>query len=237
MATAQTRTPRQAGDVPVADARTAADHILLDGVSWETYESLLKDFERSGSNLRMTYDRGSLEIMAPAWGHDRRKKRIAQMVEMMTLELNIPAEPGGSTTLRNSLKERGLEPDECYWIAHEAQVREREEIDLRVDPPPDVAVEIENTSDILDRLPIYAALGFPEIWRADRDGHLTVGLLQPDGSYAWGQVSRAFPFLDMAEFARFLVRVPGEGQTAWLRRFRDWVRAELAPHHARPRGE
>lgn len=235
MATAQTRTPRPAGEEPVADAQTAADHILLDGVSWETYESLLKDFERS-SSIRMTYDRGSLEIMSPAKRHERRKKRIAEMVELMTLELNIPAEPGGSTTLRNSLKARGLEPDECYWIAHEAQVREREEIDLRVDPPPDLAVEIENTTNILDRLPIYAALGFPEIWR-DNGERLTVGLLQPDGSYAWGQTSRAFPFLDMAAFAGFLERVPGEGRTAWMRRFREWVRVELVPHHARPEHE
>jgi Uma2 family endonuclease len=218
------------GESPVEEGR-----ILLLDIRWETYEALLRDFERGGSKVRMTYDRGRLELMSPAPKHERRKKRLAQMIELVLLELNIDHEPGGSSTLRNSLKERGLEADECYWIAHEGAVRERDEIDLRIDPPPDLAVEIENTTNILDRLPVYAALGFPEVWR-EAGETLTIGLLQPDGTYRWGEASGCFPFLNVAEFARFLVRVPGEGHKAWLRRFLDWVRAELVPHHARPEG-
>lgn len=109
--------------VPSAVLPESAESILLEGISWRTYESLLRDFERAGSNLRMTYDRGKVEIMAPAYAHDRPKHLIGRMVEAMTEELNIPIAGGGSTTFRRQLKKRGLEPDECYWVQNEAQIR------------------------------------------------------------------------------------------------------------------
>ncbi|HEU5115720.1 MAG TPA: Uma2 family endonuclease [Isosphaeraceae bacterium] len=206
---------------------------LLQGVSWGTYESLLRDFERSGSNLRMTYDRGSLELMSPAKPHERPKKRIGRMIECITEELNIPVESGGSLTFRKPLKERGLEPDECYWISHEASVSEQADFDFDRDPPPDLAIEVENTSTILDRLPILAALGFPEIWRVTEDS-LLIGRLQNDGTYTWGDRSEELPFVSIADLQRWLPKVPGQNETAWIRAFRAWVRAELAPRFQRP---
>lgn len=210
-----------------------AVHGLLEGISWRSYESLLRDFDRGGSNVRITYDRGRLEFMSPAGGHERRKKRLARMVEALTEELNIPIASGGSTTLRRKLERRGLEPDECYWVAHEPRMRDKDEIDLDVDPAPDLAIEVENTRRLLDRLGIYAALGFPEIWRDD-GSTVTAGRLQPGGTYLWGDSSGVFPFLPMAEVARFLALAETQDETTWIRSFRAWVRAELAPRHARP---
>ena len=206
---------------------------LLEGISWRTYESLLRDFEEAGSNVRMTYDRGRLELMSPAYRHEDRKKRVARMIEAMTEELNIPVACGGSTTLRRELLERGLEPDECYWIAHEAEVRDLENVELDSSPPPDLAIEVENTRRLADRLGVYAGLGFPEVWRIDAH-HIQIGHLGADGSYNWGESSGVFPFLVMADFERFLERIPGQGVTRWMRGFRAWVRETLAPQHARP---
>lgn len=231
MATASKSPPELAQDtVP-----TRADGFLLEGVSWDTYESLLKDFERTGSNVRMTYNRGSLELMSPAKRHERRKSKLSYMILRMVDELNIDVINAGMTTFKDRLKELGVEPDECFWISHEAVVRDRDEEDFdpEIDPPPDLAIEVENTRTILDRLPILAALGFPEVWRVTSD-RILVGLLQADGTYAWGNRSEEFPFLDMADLERWLVQSRGQRLNVWIRDFCAWVRAELAPQHRRP---
>ncbi|MEO8892528.1 MAG: Uma2 family endonuclease, partial [Coleofasciculaceae cyanobacterium] len=61
----------------------------------------------------------------------------------------------------------GKEPDSCYYIQNEAQVRGKIELDFTVDPPPDLALEIDITSSSINQLEIYADLGIPEVWRYD----------------------------------------------------------------------
>ena len=56
--------------------------------------------------------------------------------------------------------------DQCYYIQYERAVRGKGDIDLIVDTPPDLAIEIDNTSSSLNRMAIYAALGVPEVWRS-----------------------------------------------------------------------
>ncbi|MEZ6074210.1 MAG: Uma2 family endonuclease [Pirellulaceae bacterium] len=63
--------------------------------------------------------------------------------------------------------EKGFEPDECWWIAHEEQVRRKTEFDFKIDPAPDLAVEIEMSRSLVNRISIYAAIGVAEIWRFD----------------------------------------------------------------------
>ena len=41
---------------------------------------------------------------------------------------------------------RGLEPDQCYYIQNEGKVWGKDHIDLQIDPPPDLAIEIDITS-------------------------------------------------------------------------------------------
>jgi Uma2 family endonuclease len=117
---------------------------------------------------------------------------------------------------------RGLEPDECYWIEHESVVRGRDDIDLETDPPPDLVLEIEISRSALDRMSIYAALGVPEVWRWDGT-KLAVNLLTRRGTYRMSDRSKAFPFLPLAEFARFLEPTK-LSETQLLRSFRTWVR-------------
>jgi Uma2 family endonuclease len=197
---------------------------MLHGISWETYEQMLNDIgEQPG--LRLTYDRGSLEIMTTSSVHEILKKLLGRMVEMLCFELAIPHKCGGSFTHKREDLLKGIEPDECYWVQNEPVVRGKKEIDLGVDPPPDLALEIDVTRSWLDRMTIYAALGIPEVWRYDRQT-LRVHVLQPNGEYADSDTSAAFPFLPMAEFARFLEFDERTDELTQMRAFVDWLREQ-----------
>jgi Uma2 family endonuclease len=204
------------GPTPLPERR-----FVLHGISWNTYETLLKDLEQGGVHL--TYDRGSLELMSPSRDHERFKTLIGRIIELFTEELDIPMQSGGSTTWRKEDLERGLEPDECYYVQHEPQVCHKEELDLAVDPPPDIAVEIEISYNILDKLAIYASLRIPEVWSYDGQ-RLRIRLLQPDGTYADSVRSLNLPRLTPSDVERFLATGRQMRETTWARAFRAWVR-------------
>jgi len=204
-----------------AEKRPAENRVVLTNVSWATFEALLADADRGGT--RFTYDRGVLEIMSPSREHEHIKRMLGRMIETLTLELDIPISSGGSTTLKDQLKERGVEPDECYYVANEPRVRGREDFDLAVDPPPDLAIEVDITSTSMGQLGIYAALGVPELWLCD-GSTIRVYQLRPDGTYSQESRSPAFPFLPMAQVEGFFSDRNATDETTWTRRFRDWVR-------------
>ncbi len=200
---------------------------FLSGVSWQTYEALLADVG-DRSSIRLSFINGDLELMSPGGLHDRYKTRFGRMIEAMTEELDIPIDGCGSTTLRRGDIEKGLEPDEAFYIQNEARIRGKMAMELEVDPPPDLAIEIDITSSSVDREGIYAALGVPEIWRYDGDS-LRVFRLRPEGTYERAEASPSFPFLLLAEFATFLDPLQDEDQTTWAKRFRAWVRERVLP--------
>src|SRR5579871_3524230 len=165
---------------------------VLHEIDWRTYSRLLRVFaERRG--FRLTYDRGTLEIMSPLWTHEAPSKLIGRFVDVLTEELNLPCRMGGSVTLRRRRKRRGLEPDNCYWIANAPRMQGKRDLDLRTDPPPDLAVEVDVTSSSVDRMSIYAALGVPEVWRFTT-GTVSFHVLQA-GSYQIRPNSLSFPQL------------------------------------------
>lgn len=204
----------------VASVHHDGETFLLEGVSWQTYESLLRDL--APRRIYVTYDEGKLELMSPLLDHESWKKWIAQMIEIVCLERGIDRRSAGSTTFKRPDLAKGLEPDECYYIQHERQLRGRKRIQLPADPPPDLVVEIDVSHRALDREGIYRALGVPEIWRFRR-GRLEF-LLITAGSYRVQPASRAFPFLKAYDLQRFLDRLPHEREITVMRAFRDWVR-------------
>jgi Uma2 family endonuclease len=209
----------------------AAQRLVLAGVSWRAYTRLLRVFD--DRHLRITYDRGALEIMTLSPPHERVKHLLGLFVVALVEELGWDWAGFGSMTFRRRRRRRGLEPDECFWIASEPLVRGKEQIDLRVDPPPDLVLEIEITHSALDRMAIYAALAVPEVWRCDGQT-IVVELLGADGRYTAGTTSRAFPFLDLAEVARFLALRAARSNAVLLREFRAWVRQRIAAAWAPP---
>jgi Uma2 family endonuclease len=197
--------------------------IILIGVSWETYERLLDDLSDSGSP-RLTYDRGTLEIMSPSAEHEEINRTIALLVEVLAEELGVDIRNLGSTTFRREDIERGFEPDSCFYIEHLDEIEGKTQLDLAVDPPPDLVVEIDVTSPSIDKLPIYAQAGVPEIWRYDGDGELVIYILLA-GEYQESDESMAFPLMTGATLIGFISESRSMRRTAWLRKLRDWIRA------------
>lgn len=198
--------------------------VVLHKVSWETFEALLAETDRAG--VRFTYDEGVLEIMSPSTKHERIKTLLARLIETMTLELGIPIASSGSSTLKTQLKQKGIEPDECYYVANEPRVRGKMEIDLNDDPFPDLAIEIDISSSSLDQLRVYAALGISEVWICDGQA-IQVYQLGEDKSYVPVDRSPSFPFLPTDQVEGFLGRAHTADETTWLRSFQAWVRTEL----------
>ena len=202
--------------------------VVIPNIRWDIFEALAAS---DCAGTRFAYDRGVLEIMSPSIEHEWFHYLLGRMVETMTEVLNIPLRGAGSTTLKLQLHQRGLEPDECYYLAHEAQMRGKRELDLTVDPPPDLAVEVDISRSSINKLGIYADVGVPELWFYDGES-LRVHRLQENGEYLQQDSSDAFPFLDLREIERFLGRFEQLGETAWIRSFRDWVEERYG--HRRP---
>jgi len=155
--------------------------------------------------------------------HERIRKLLGRMVQSTTLELDIPILSGGSTTLKDERKQRGLEPDECFFVANELRMRGRKEYDTAIDPPPDLVVEVDISRSSLDKMAIYADFGVPEVWTYETAA-LRIHRLGPGGKYTAQGRSLSFPFLAAAEIQRFLDDRNTTDETTWIRSFRDWVR-------------
>ena len=133
--------------------------VCLHNVPWQTYEALRNEAENR--NVRMTYDHGWLQLTCPSKLHERLGALLARLIEVWTEEAGIEVQNCRCVTLRRPEQQRGLEPDNCFYIEHEPQVRGRDELDLDYDPTPDLAVEIDLTSSSLSRMSIYASVGVP----------------------------------------------------------------------------
>jgi Uma2 family endonuclease len=195
--------------------------IILRGVSWETYEHLLADHV-SSSAPRFTYDRGMLEIMSPSPEHERLNRSIALLVETLAEELKIDVDDLGSTTVKREDLERGFEPDSCFYVQNAERVKNRDRIDLVIDPPPDLVIEIDITSPSLDKFPIFAQLGVPEIWHYDGQ-RLKILKLQ-GGKYMETESSTALPHITSQILLQFIDDSRLLRRTAWLQRVREWAR-------------
>jgi Uma2 family endonuclease len=198
--------------------------LVLNAVSWGEYTRLRRLF--GDRPVRLTYDRGTLEIKTLSPETERFKHLLRRLIDVLTEELGLKSVGFGSMTIQR--RRRGLEPDECYYIANQPKVRGADHIDLRGDPPPDLALEIDISQSSLDRLSIYAALGVPEVWRYENQT-VVFHLLGPDGQYRPGVTSRSLSNLMPADLTSILaMRFQLEDDNELVRRFRAWVRQNLA---------
>jgi Uma2 family endonuclease len=212
-------------------SRAGTPPAVLHDIDWRTYTRLLRAFE-GRRRFRLTYDRGTLEIMAPLLQHEGPAYLLGRFIDVLTEELRLPCRAGRSVTLRRRRKRRGLEPDNCYWIANAPALQGKKKLDLRVDPPPDLAIEVDVTSSSLDRMSIYLALGVPEVWRLSESG-LTSQVLR-SGAYQAEPNSLAFPTLAAADLPPFLAQFGQTDDTTLAQQFRDWVRQQLLPRSPAP---
>jgi Uma2 family endonuclease len=212
--------------------RDDAPVIVLEGVFWETYETL-RDAEANG-HVRMTYDDGRLELMSPSFRHENDAGRLADMVRVLTMELRLPCLGARSTTLRRRgkgrLKGKGKEPDSCFYLANEPRMRGKDAYDPAVDPPPDLAIEVEVSHRSESALRVYAKLGVPEVWRYDGRS-LWIGRLRDNGTYAACDHSPGLPMLTPGVVVKWMKRLDEAGESEGLIEFQEWVRKELVPRY------
>ena len=189
------------------DFREAVDHLpeaavlVLDGISWDDYELLLEDFEER-PGVRVTYNQGRLEIVTTSSEHEQWKEFVLRLVQVLCEELGLNLQSYGGTT----------------W-------KRKRDLNLLVDPPTDVVVEIDKSNQSLSKFPIYATFGVPEIWRCDvkRD---TVQIYELSGVKSYVEIpsSRSFPILTNSVLTTYIERSRIDGQMAALAAFRQWVK-------------
>lgn len=194
--------------------------LILHGYSWEDYNELVDRLIEPGG-LRIAFDGSTLQIMTLSSTHEKLSALLEAMIRLLSLRLDIDVEAFGSTTVKLSKEMKGLEPDACYYVQRASEIGGRSEIDFAIDPVPDVAVEIDIHNVSLDKLPIYAALGLPEVWRFAGESFQFFKLVndayEPVGS------SVALPMLRPETLSNFLNRGRDEKQNAVLRDFESWL--------------
>ena len=197
--------------------------VVLRDINWLTLETILEEWGEKRAS-RIAYKQGILEIVTPLPEHEINKNYITNFIEILLEELDIEFCPLGSTTFKKEAMQQGIEPDNCFYIQNEAAIRGKKRIDLNVDPPPDLALEIEVTSRSYPD--IYAALGVPELWQF-KQGQLTINLLEK-GRYQPFARSMIFPQFNLVDvIPKFLSDCKSQGRNRTMKAFRRWVREQL----------
>ncbi|MFN6394014.1 MAG: Uma2 family endonuclease [Aphanizomenon sp.] len=193
--------------------------VLLENVTWKELETIIAELGEHRA-ARIAYDRGILEIMSPLPEHQFDKEIISDLVKALLEELNIEFRCLGSTTFKNQFMEQGIEPDQCFYIQNEAVIRGKKRLDLTIDPPPDLALEIDITSRT--HLNIYEGLKVPEVWRFE-NGILQINILE-NGVYVESKSSLNFANLPLiAVIPQYLENSRTIGRNATLKAFRNWL--------------
>ncbi len=209
-------------------AEAIEQRIILHDVTWETYEQLLTNFLDRRSP-RFAYDRGVLEIVSPTPKHEEDNLALAAVVAAVAEEVGFDYRPVGSTTFRRKVLKQGFEADSSFYILNQRFARDLAEIDPEIDPPPDLVIEVDVSHSSLNKLPIYAGLGVPELWRCRRDR--VAILVLDDGVYREVPESRVLPRLTDEVLTRFLLRSREQRRLAWVQEVRVWAREQRREDH------
>lgn len=201
--------------------------LLLKNISSQKFSAIL-EFLGEHRAARLSYSNGWLEIMVPLPEHEKAKEIISEMVKILLEELYQEYESLGSTTFKNEKMTQAVEPDACFYIQNCNAIIGKNRIDLTIDPPPDLAIEIDLTSRT--QLNNYQLLGIPELWRY-RQGKLEINILK-DNQYVRVNFSPNFPKLPLTEIIPECIRRnQTQVQSAILREFRDRIQKTIIANH------
>lgn len=202
----------------------AEQRVVLENIRWSTYEAILDDVDNRHG--RITYDQGVLEIMSPSKLHEKITELIGRLILTFTEEMEIDVESVGSTTFKRQDLERGFEADKCFYIQHAKQVRVRDEIDLSVDPPPDLVIEVDISRTSMGKLTVFGAMAIPEVWRYDGQ-RLQIYRLR-NGEYAETDESTLLPSFPVSRVTGILDQRSTSSENELIRGFREWLRLRKA---------
>jgi len=216
----------------MATAQTTTGRNVLRGVPYDWYVRLRDHPGNDG--LRMTYHDGVLEIMSPEYRHEHGAERLGLFVRAVAAVFGIACAGARCTTFRlgqvGTRRGSGKEPDQSYYFANAGAVRGKDSIDLQFDPPPDLWVEVDNRASSQGRLPLYAALGVPEVWRLNvRRRTLWFGRLD-GGAYVEIPQSQSLPMVTPQLVLAWLDRAGlAADETEWDGAMRGWLRDRFRP--------
>jgi Uma2 family endonuclease len=205
----------------------ASKELALQRVPYDVY-ARLRD-EPTNGHLRMAFHDGTLEIMSPEYIHEVPSRRLGLLIAILAGELGLPCTGSASTTFRRRgagpFKGGGKEPDESFYLANEHKILGKATIDLdKGDPPPDLWIEVDNRAGTKGRLPVYAALGVPEVWRYNaRKKTIWFGRLDDTGKYDEVERSVALPMLTRSLVLEALSLGDSRSESVYYRLVRDWV--------------
>jgi Uma2 family endonuclease len=192
--------------------------VILDNITWETYQRLMEE-RGERPKPRYAYDRGRLEIMVTSYQHENLKHLIGTLVEVLAGELEMDIEAAASTTFQREDLAQGFEPDASFYIQQAARIRGQKQIDLHTDPPPELVIEIHITHPSLNKFPIFAGLGIPEVWRYHKQA-LTILKLEGE-AYRAEETSNIFPGLTSADLTRLISEGREMKRSEWLHSVRE----------------
>jgi Uma2 family endonuclease len=208
----------------------ARPYTRLTGV---TYGAYVRMRDHPGNNrLRMAYHDGVLEIMSPAYRHDCGARHFVLLVLAYCKAFGLACEGAGSTTFRkgepDEPKGKGKEADESFFLGAAARAMVgKEEHDLATDPPPSLWIEIDNRGSSKAKLPLYAGLGVPEVWRyRPRSRQLWFGRLAGE-TYEEIAVSVELPGLTPGDVLGALAEARTRDWVSWFR----WLDEVWFPEH------
>ncbi|SKB11832.1 conserved hypothetical protein [Planktothrix sp. PCC 11201] len=197
--------------------------LTLRQVSWKEFEAILEEIGEHRAS-RIAYYQGVLEIRMPLPEHETKKELISDFVKILLDELELDSQTFGSTTFKRPETVVGLEPDDCFYIQNSRLMIGKQRVNLSVDPPPDLAIEVDVTSKT--QLDAYLALGVPELW-IYTEGKLQIFVLQ-QGEYLLTETSQIFGNLPVIDrILQFLQESEIIGASSARRGFRQWVRSQF----------
>lgn len=207
-----------------AEVDGAEERLVFHDITWDGYEKMLEAFERH-PGVRLTYCEGTLEIMVVSFEHEKIASYINSIIETVAVEWETDYLPAGSTTFKLKPKERGFEPDGCFYFTHIRQLARKTRINLLKDPAPDLAVEVDISSPSVSRFPIFARLGVKEVWRYHQ-GKVDFYHLRGE-TYVRRETSRLLPGISSEAVTRLVEARNGMTAPAWQKKVRELAQKHL----------
>ncbi len=206
----------------VTTVTPAETRTVLENISWQTFKSMLADMGEE-RNTRLAYDNGIVDILSPLVPHENSNRLIEAFIVVMCEELGLEIKRTGSLTLTRDDLEKGGEPDSSYYIQNESLVRDKENINLGTDPPPDLVLEVEYSRPAVNKLTLYASMGIPEFWRYN--GSVLRVYRLSGKEYSEVASSPTFARIPVKEIPQFIQATRKNGEIATTRAFRTWVKS------------
>jgi len=196
----------------------------LPGISWDLYVAI-NDAVGEKPGVRMIYGDGRLSLLTTSRQHDWFAELLGALVQALANRLEIPWEIAGQATYRSPDKKVGIEGDKTFYFREHAILMSGPvNIDLAVQPPPDLAIEIVVSHPASTALISWGKLGVPEVWVYEPNRNLlTFRVRSEDGTYLEASTSLAFPGLASGDLLEAMKEAAELRAFEWFKRINSWI--------------